>query len=276
MVILLICFSAIVSKAQLRVSENVPIGFYGKVVDQEGEAVIGAAVSFDLITSYMAENRTQTTPMTLQTGQNGKFVLAGVTGYGIDKISVQKQGCELSEKTSRGYVFGLKPEYKPNPDNPVIFKMWKIMGKETLVGSRWHGKVACDGATNRFDLLYGSKDTNGDLEVVCSKYPLTEPPPGNAHFDYKFEVAVLGGGIQPTADEFTYRAPEKGYAPAFTVSHKADDPNWLGGIKQEFYIKTASGRYGRLYVEWYASQTPPVHLEWNCSINAFGSHNLER
>jgi hypothetical protein len=96
-------------------------------------------------------------------------------------------------------------------------------------------------------------------------------------FTYKLEISIRDGGIQPTEDEFTYKAPENGYAPSVTIERKPDDPKWGGGLKQEFYIKTAKGEYGRLSVEWDAGHRPaPTPLKWESSINPSGSRNLER
>jgi hypothetical protein len=138
--ILVACLVPISLVAQLRAPENVPIGFYGKVLEQNRTPVTGATVNFDILTSHMSEDRTESTHMVLQTDQGGNFVLTGVTGY---------------------------------------------------------------------------------------------------------------------------LAPENGYSPSFTVAQKVDDPKWRVGVTQEFYIKTADGHYGRLFVDWYAWQTPPVHMEWN-------------
>ena len=102
------------------------------------------------------------------------------------------------------------------------------------------------------------------------------PRPRVHPFDYSFEIAVLGGGIQQARDEFTYWSPETGYQPTVTISQRAGDTNWYGRVTEEFYIKTADGQYGRLSVDWYASQQSPTHLDWNCSINPSKSRNLER
>jgi hypothetical protein len=155
--------------------------------------------------------------------------------------------------------------------------MWKKTGPERLIQPRtWNGNVSCDGRTNRFDLFSGRPNAEGNLEILCVRDPLESPPPGNGPFDYKFEVSVVGGVIQPTSDEFTYLAPEGGYAPIFTESKKAGDPGWRGRLTQEFYIRTDEGHYGRLSVDWYSWQNSPTHLDWNCSINPSGSRNLER
>jgi hypothetical protein len=275
--VLIACLIAVASNAQMRAPENVPIGFYGKVLDQAGRPVIGATVTFDLITSHMAENRTETTPMTLHTDHDGRFALTGVTAYGIDRISIREDGYDLSQKASSSYVFGHKVEYKPNPNEPVIFRMWKTAGKEQLAGSAWHGKIACDGTTGRFDLRSGHPSPDGSLEITCTRTPLNFEMTSDRPFTYKLEISIRDGGVQPTEDEFTYKAPERGYSRSITIERKPGNPSWGGGLKQEFYIKTDKGEYGRLSVEWDAGHRPaPTPLKWDCSINPSGSRNLER
>lgn len=111
--VLIVCLFADSGNAQIHKIENVPVTYYGKVIDQEGKPVIGAKVSFDFIISHMAENRTETTPMVMQTDEDGRFLLTGVTGYGIGKLSIEKQAYELSQKTSRSYVFGFNRTTSP-------------------------------------------------------------------------------------------------------------------------------------------------------------------
>lgn len=255
--------------------QNTPLRFYGMVIDQDGKPVAKVKIKVSVrhwgLQGMAMEDMAKEIAIETKTAVDGRFYLHGATGDVFYINDVQKDGYKLSSHVQHGYgVVG------GSLANPIIFRMWKFAGKEPLVASAWQGKVGCDGETNRFGLLHGDENTNGDLEIVCWKHPLTVPAPGNAHFDYRFEIAVHGGGIQPTTDEFTYHAPENGYSPAFTVSQRASDPGWQGGIKQEFYIKVQSGQYGRLYVEWYASQTPPTILRWDCSLNPSGSRHLER
>jgi len=271
--------TTVVSDAQLRTQENVPVGFYGKVVDQDGRAVAGANVSLDFIVSHMDEDRTETKPFTMQTDQDGKFELTGVIGYGIDKFVIQKDGYQLSKKTLRSYVFGHKTGYKPNHDSPVIFRMWKEAGKEQLVGSSWHGKVACNGTTNRFDLFHGRRSADGSLEIVCTRVPLNLPPANTAPFTWNVQITVVGGAIQPTNDEFTYLAPETGYLPLLTYGQQANDPKWdrQMPMPKDYYIKTSDGHYGHLSLEWdRAFWQSPMIVKWDCSVNPSGSRNLER
>jgi hypothetical protein len=210
----------------------------------------------------------------VQTDSDGNFALTGITGYAIDKISILKKGYELSPKAQRSFVFGLKADYKPNPGSPVIFKMWKMVGKEPLVGGAWQGKVFCDSRTNRFSLVSGSP---ADLEIACTRTPLNYERTNGPSFTYKFVISVIGGGVQPTADEFTHLAPNGGYSPSVTIERKPGDPGWRAGVDQEFYVKTAEGHYGRISVTWDAGHRPqPTVLLWDSSINPSGSRNLER
>jgi hypothetical protein len=273
---LIACLLPIPTMAQLRTPENVPIAFYGKVVDQNGQSVGGAKVSLLVVVSHVEQYDTETRPVTLETDENGNFTLSGYTAYAIDKIAVEKKGYGLSKKTTLSYVFGGTPTYAPDPNNPVVFKMWKSAGKERLTSSSWQGNVACDGTTRHFDLLTGHPNPGGNLEIMCLRDPLQLPHHTNTAFDYSFRVVIVGGSIKPTDDEFSYLAPKGGYAENFVIQHKASDTNWTPKVKQEFYIKTAEGDYGRLWVDWYSTQKSPTHLDWNCSINPTGSRNLER
>jgi hypothetical protein len=258
---------------------NVPIVFYGKVVDQSNHPVANVEVGLGILVGYLnskQEFKQKVENTSLVTDGEGKFVLDNKNGSSIQFNSIVKDGYRLSLKQAKATYLYNPSVFHPDLNNPVIFKMWKKQGDEPLVGSVWHGQVACDGTVNRFDLLHGSKSAEGSLEIICNRTPLQIQRPGRHPFDYRFQISAIGGGIQRAEDEFTYLAPETGYEPILTIAQTANDSNWHGRVKQEFYIKTKEGHFGRLSVDWYASQTSPTHFEWDCSINPSGSRNLER
>jgi hypothetical protein len=277
---LIVCLLPLSTMAQLRTPENVPIAFYGKVVDQSGQPVEGAKISALVVVSHIEQYDTEMHPVTSETDQNGNFILTGYTAYGIDKISVEKEGYELSEKTILSYTFGGTPTYTPDRNNPVVFQMWKKIGKEPLVGSAWRGKVVCDGTVNRFDLFTGHPSAEGNLEIQCTRVPLDLPAGNTEPFTWELQIKILGGGgIQPANDEFTYRAPAAGYLPVLTYGQKAGDPKWdrRMPMPKEYYIKTSDGQHGTFSLEWdRAFWKSPTILKWDCSINPTGSRNLER
>jgi hypothetical protein len=258
---------------------NAPITFYGKVVDENNQPVAGVQVRAEILVGYMVsptQGGQRLDQISLTTDPDGKFTVDNVKGTSIRFNVIQKDGYQLSPRVGKPTYLYYPVKVHPNFEKPEIFRMWKMRGKEPLIQTGWDHKLSCDGTINRFDLLHGSQNAHGNLEIVCTRVPLNIVPRENRRFDYSIKITIVGGGIQPTDDEFTYLAPENGYRPDLTIAQKADNPKWQGGMKQEFYIKTKNGDYGRLFVDWYAWQTSPTHLDWNCSINPSGSRNLER
>jgi hypothetical protein len=109
--------------------------------------------------------------------------------------------------------------------------------------------------------------------------PLNLPPADTEPFTWKAQIKIIGGGIQPANDEFTYLAPESDYLPALAYGQTQDDPNWdrQMPMPKKYYVKTSDGHYGNLSLEWdRAFWKSPTILKWDCSINPSGSRNLER
>jgi hypothetical protein len=77
---LLLFLSPIIVLAQLRNPINIPLNFYGKVIDQEGRPVVGATVSLEAQANYFEENRSEQKPFVLKTDQNGHFSLKDAYG----------------------------------------------------------------------------------------------------------------------------------------------------------------------------------------------------
>ncbi|MGA2177636.1 MAG: carboxypeptidase-like regulatory domain-containing protein [Verrucomicrobiota bacterium] len=262
------------------ITGNVPIAFYGKVVDQNNRPVSDVKVCLEVRVGYYTSpttGRERWDPISVETDAEGNFVLNNVMGGFVQFKTIEKEGYKLLPKQAKEGFMYYPAQFHPDSNNPVVFKMWKKGGAEPLAGSAWHGKVACDGTPIGFDLLSGKQTKDGNLRIICTLTP-TDAKWGNQILsDYKLQISITGGEIQRTSDDFTYLAPEKGYLPSVTIEEKAADPNHRNAeLEQEFYIKTPEGRYGRLSIDWAAWQKPPTHLEWDCSINPSGSRNLER
>jgi hypothetical protein len=261
------------------ITGNVPITFYGRVIDQNNQPVPGVKIWLQFRVGYFTSPTTgkeRWIPVSLTTDPNGNFVLDGVKGGFVQFSSIEKEGYKLLPAQVKAGFMYYPRQFQADPNNPIIFKMWKTRGAEPLIGSSWHGNVHCDGTLLTFDLHSGKLTKDGGLQITCTRVPLDIVPRDHRPYDYELKIAVAGGGIQTTEDEFTYFAPESGYLPAITLGAKSGDPKWTGNVRQEFYIKTADGHYGRLSVEWYAELSFPTHFEWDCSINPSGSRNLER
>jgi len=121
-------------KAQLREmmnDSNRSISFYGLVIDQDRNPIPGVKVTFQIRRTKaigpVGIGDTFDYP-SLTTGADGRFALTEATGAVLVVKSLDKPGYEPSEKATRGmYWYWREPKdaYRPNSDQPEIFRMWK-------------------------------------------------------------------------------------------------------------------------------------------------------
>ena len=148
----------VVTLAQLRNPINIPLSFYGRIVDQDDKPLVGVRVKLEARAEYFEENRSEVKPYALETDKNGNFTLTGAVGSTVNILSITNEGYELSAKVKRGYVYTWGGDmFHPDAANPVIFKMWKKGIKEPLiVGSKFYG-IAPDDRFYTIDFLQQKK-----------------------------------------------------------------------------------------------------------------------
>lgn len=273
-----VCLLSISMMAQLRTPENVPITFYGKVVDQSGQPVEGVKISLLVVISHLEKYDAQTQPVTLETDQKGNFTLNGYIAYGINIVSIEKDGYELSKKVILSYNFGLVPTYTPDRNNPVVFRMWKRGKSEPLVGASKSYKITPDGRPFTIDLLKHEEKPGisplGDIIVRINRPEKLAP---GKKVDWSYSIEAIDGGIIHTNTDFLYQAPETGYEPKYEFFAPATNARWAGWAKEQFYIKSRSGQvYGSLEVEIDTDYDDHAVFKVDCALNPAGSRNLER
>ncbi len=73
-----------------------------------------------------------------------------------------------------------------------------------------------------------------------------------------------------------YRAPETGYQLRYEVNVSANDPQWSGQAKRQFYLKSREGKvYARLEVEILSNYQDKAVFNVEYYANPTGSRNLE-
>jgi hypothetical protein len=244
------------------------LDMYGKVVDQYGNFVSGAKVRGGIglnISMVKSGGEFRYT----ETDSQGLFNFLGIHGAGIG-IWLQKEGYFYNQKSLPG-----RPEnYSPDPNNPLVFTMWKIHGAEVLTGSDIDVKIPHDGTPTTFDITTGKVSPNGDFRVTLSQYPL-EIKHGWDRFDWSVKVEILNGGMMEENDPYPYWAPTNGYQASFEFNESSNAVKWLGGLQQKiFYIKTAQGQYGLMNLKVFPGRSP-TGIEANFTVNPSGSQNLE-
>lgn len=239
---------------------KMPINFYGKVLDQNGQPIQGVNVRFqwtDTSAAGTSEKLTETDGMGMFSLQNEKGKRLGVF--------VSKDGYHAVDR-GRGsfeYAAFYEPIYhEPEASNPVVFQLIKKRPADALVRTEQEVKLPQIGsvATVKMDA-----STNIEIKLLANETKSDQP--------WSVQVTANGGGLQATIDEFPVEAPTGGYQSSTTLDRKSPKPpNWSGlhqgGI---FYVKTANG-YGRLELRMITGK------DWarvTTYVNPTGSRNLE-
>jgi protocatechuate 3,4-dioxygenase beta subunit len=262
----------------LAVQNHQPIEFYGKVVDQNGNPVVGARVKGGVVVEkvwYGGENEDYFTSTDLA----GDFSFKGMKGAHLS-VWISKDGYEFRSNNKLfiySLLYGPNERYTPNPNNPVVFTVWKEKGPEKLIHTTLNRVgIPVDGTPVTFDLETGKKVANGgDLTVKLTRNPIRLQPA--QRFDWTVTLAVVNGGLIEMNDVYPNEAPAEGYHPVVTIDMPANAPDWQRSVTRSFYFTSRSEKnYGRMSLKISAfAEPPPTGLTVDAYINNNGSRNLE-
>lgn len=262
---------------------NVPIDFYGKVVDQNGAPVAGVEVKAAIrlmkepIPGMIGDGFDY---LVASTASDGTFSFLNRTGefFGIDKI--QKEGYLVSatvhEKTYYYYYASDEKKYRPNPSVPEVFKIWKQMGAEKLIEKNLKYKLTTEGRSYGLDLLSGAQakaDAIADIRVSMTAPSVIKP---HVKYDWNFVLEAAEGGLIETSDDYMYLAPLDGYVSRIQVSFNASDANWSDNFRKRFYVMSRNGSvYARIEILVGVALNGRGYLHIESASNPNSSRNLE-
>jgi len=262
---------------------NVPIEFWGKVVDQDGyplEEVKIVAHSRETYEVVPGRGDIKFPKVQVMTDSAGMFKISGLRGDVLGLDSIEKEGYELSKKSEQIFQYrssepGL--QYTPDSSQPVIYRMWKKGMAEPLIAHKVEQRIPYDGTPVLFDLTIGKEvSSGGDLKVILTRNPQVIKW-GDRNYEWKAKLEAVDGGIIETNDDFMYRAPEGGYESAIKIDMKPNDPKWAMGKRVQFYLKSRGGKhYARVAVNFMTgSDKPKTGFSFTSYLNPTGSRNLE-
>jgi hypothetical protein len=252
-------------------AKNVPLEFYGKVIDQDSNALPG--VNIKVWVRHWNVKSWAGVRLATTTDNNGRFMIGGATGDAFDIESFGKVGYEL-EPGQRGFgaVGG-------SLETPVVFKMWSTNIHEQLITGEKSFHIQPDGRPYFINLTEDtiSESGGGDLKVWIQ---YTNQVVRGQVYDWSCEIDAMNGGLleEDNLNSAMYVAPTGNYTPTFQLKQQIKGSQYGSIGDKRFYIFLKNGReYGRMQIDLiapYNDQIPGM-VRLSYAINPSGSRILK-
>jgi len=265
-------------------SRNVPIDFWGRLLDQNDAPIAGGTVQVrvrrwgtvpGLATLSDADKHA------VETGADGMFHIAGVTGDVLAVERIHKEGYVLSPKADRSFNYLNRDAYLPDEHNPYIFRMWKLAASQPLKTTHASKLIPYDGRSVWIDLADGrimeGDASQGDLRITLKRSPLEIEANRREPFDWHATITASSGGVVASTDEFMYLAPTEGYKESLELSMPRTATNWTAIKQVPLYVKGRGGQlYGRVTLEFRVDYSGPrTGFTIDAAANLNGSPSLQ-
>ena len=257
-------------------AENLPVDFYGLVIDQDSNLLAGADVKIavrHVSVSDPSALQVGSTEIRLEqmSGSDGRFEMHGATGDGFDVESITKDGYEPEPgQRSFGPASGSIAQ-------PAVFKMWSTNIHEALIGGQKAFHIVPDGRPYFINLTDGTiADTGeGDLKVWVQ---YTNQIARGETYDWSAGITVPNGGLlEEPLGTAMYQAPADGYTPSFQLRQQIKGGQRGQTGDRQFYFMLKNGQeFGQMAIDLYApfnNQVPGL-VRISYAINPSGSRIL--
>lgn len=250
---------------------KVPVEFYGKVLDQHDNPVAGAKIQISLNTIFEILNRD------LFTGADGTFSLSGVSGKFLSVNVFGLDGYTGVQATKFGdYNYAEPGEHNfhvPNPNKPVVFRLWKYDNPEPLYRKTIDSNVRTDGKVGWFDLKSGNSGKGG---LGVSVMDRSQKNGKEVQVTYKL-IGGEGCSLLESKDDPMFSAPAAGFQKEIVheVHWKEGDASQVEPGKFRFYFRDADGNYAAVNANLRFASDVKCDVFFHILQNPSGSRNLE-
>jgi len=259
-------------------SQNVSIRFWGKVVDQDEKPLGGAKIrlrvrQWRLVNVGKTRGDFKTFART--SGLDGRFHLDGEKGDVLTVESILKEGYELSPKAQKSFGYNISTNITPDPERPVVFRMWHVQPAEPLVVGQKFARIVPDGRAYSINLS-ANTITHGETKSADLLLRLKRPVNVSRgdRFDWSLRIEAMQASLIQTNAEFMYVAPASGYTSNYLFEARSDTQEWARRIKRSFFLKTEGGNFARMDVDAFGFYDGEAAVEISFALNPSGSTNL--
>jgi hypothetical protein len=239
--------------------KNVPINFWGRVVDQDEEPLSGVKVKATIRSwhgfgplfpegHFAAEQSV--------TDKDGRFEIRGGRGDVLTIKELAKSGYESEGIALRSFGYNISTNINPDPNRPVVLRMWRKGMQQPVITGDKSFSITPDARVYTLDLTKGtsteSSTLDGDLRIWIKR--LGSPGFGQ-RYHWSFGIEAIDGGVLEEVDPYSsmFLAPEAGYSKSLESGRLASERNWGHTADKKIYLKSKGGRsYGRIEINIYA------------------------
>lgn len=257
---------------------NIPIIFYGRVVDQDSKPLSGVEVLSQVERSTnLVEHYAHVDPVTkcipVLTDASGRFTVQGPLGYHLSIISITKSGYRKPwQNGSVSYDRRLPNCHKPNANKPVEF----ILISEAL-------PQAEKAYEKRIRFEWNASPVKVDLGNELGSLTLTprrsgyDPTNLRTPFDWSFDVHASGFEIARLTESLANIAPINGYLPSHLYDYPRNGKGWGYRVNGDKYaIRTKNAKYGLMELDIHADGDGNFSSCWvTIHLNQSGARNID-
>lgn len=259
-----------VETAELIRQANVPIDFWGKVVDQEGIPLEGVKITYRIQQPRVPWD-TNSIVKTISTDSNGVFHVKNKgSTFGIEDF--EKDGYRSTKGQDTSFTYSDNSEqYVPDKNSPKIYTLVREETIQTLISVSRQLLLDWDGKPLYYDLRTGKFGQRGELKITA-KRGAVEGSGQQARYDWSFEIEVPGGGIVETTRERAFLAPVEGYQTSWRFGFLSSDPEWALRRQGDifFFLKLPNGNYGKLQLDLNSEPGSRLSGRINSFLNPAG------
>lgn len=246
------------------------IVYFGKVLDQHGDPVSGAVVTYTAQSGYLAEGDGK---QLTSTNEDGIFEISGVKGVGLTIIGIAQDGYRIGlgelqyfDNYMRFDDSQLWSDHS-SLENAAFYPAWKIEGPYPHTSLAESGYHLEPGTTYSLDFL----KREGKVDVVEGRHNLDLIVRiDRTETDWSMTLETPNGGLIEHDGSTAYQAPLDGY---FRTEVLITGGREGLATEKHFFIRSRD-LYSRVSLEIVAHYGPKSQLGYRVLVNLDGDRTL--